>query len=780
MFWRILKKDLKRKKTMNIILMMFVVLSVMFASSSVNNIVTVSNGIDYFFEKAGMTDYYIMVPEPDGTNTLADSLDKEKGITDYKKDSAITMTSDNFFQNGKKLTDISNVVFILSAEKAHLNYFDSDNNIIDKVERGKVYISGYFSQQAKLETGDTFELKFGETKLELEFLGEHKDASQGGSILLINDDDFEKLCKESTAAESMTGIYYITSDDIDAVQKATMDYGTVFSEELLKTNFFMDMLVAGMLLVIGICLILVSFVVLRFTIGFTISEEFREIGIMKVLGLGNSSIRGLYLVKYFGISAVGAVIGYFAGVPFGNVLLASVSKNMVLGNDNIVIIGILSSIAVVAIIMMFCWSCTKKIKKLSPVDAVRSGQTGERFRKKSLLHLGKSKLGTTGFLSLNDVFSSPKQYGIITAVFAICMLLVMILANTANTIKGKQVLYLFGITESDVYYLGDTTSVLDVMSGQTTYKEVLEKFEKTLKENNMPGNVFVEEIYQLPVSHGDKQLNLTFEICKDTKASDYVYSEGTPPMYENEVALASPIAKRLEAEIGDTVKITINGEEKDYTLTALFQSLYNMGEMGRLHESVNVPNNQSFGCMAYQINFDDHPDSNEVKNRVEKLKDIFSDEQVYDLEDYCRESTGIVDIVNSVKYLVLAISLIIIIMISVLMERSFISKEKAEIALMKAMGFRNSSVVAHHTARFCIVSVIASVIAIVLCIPLTNLMIDPVFALLGVENGISYTIASVEIFAVYPVIILVTTLIGSFMTALYTKTIKASDTASIE
>ena len=39
MFWRILKKDLKRKKTMNIILLLFVVLCSMFAAASVNNII---------------------------------------------------------------------------------------------------------------------------------------------------------------------------------------------------------------------------------------------------------------------------------------------------------------------------------------------------------------------------------------------------------------------------------------------------------------------------------------------------------------------------------------------------------------------------------------------------------------------------------------------------------------------------------------------------------------------------------------------------------------------
>ena len=59
MIWRILKKDLRRKRVINFIILVFVTLSTMFAASSVNNIITVTNGLGNYFEKAGMSDYFI-------------------------------------------------------------------------------------------------------------------------------------------------------------------------------------------------------------------------------------------------------------------------------------------------------------------------------------------------------------------------------------------------------------------------------------------------------------------------------------------------------------------------------------------------------------------------------------------------------------------------------------------------------------------------------------------------------------------------------------------------
>ena len=54
MYWNILKRDIKQEKTMNVILLLFTILAAVFVASGLNNVVTVMNGADYFFEKAGI------------------------------------------------------------------------------------------------------------------------------------------------------------------------------------------------------------------------------------------------------------------------------------------------------------------------------------------------------------------------------------------------------------------------------------------------------------------------------------------------------------------------------------------------------------------------------------------------------------------------------------------------------------------------------------------------------------------------------------------------------
>lgn len=64
---------------------------------------------------------------------------------------------------------------------------------------------------------------------------------------------------------------------------------------------------------------------------------------------------------------------------------------------------------------------------------------------------------------------------------------------------------------------------------------------------------------------------------------------------------------------------------------------------------------------------------------------------------------GISSIINGIKMLVIIIVLLISVLIVVLMERSFISKEKSEIALLKAIGFKNNTVICWHVLRIFIV-----------------------------------------------------------------------------
>ena len=199
MFLRILKKDLKRKKTMNIILLLFVILCSMFAAASLNNIIAVTGGIESYFDKAGVPDVTVSMRSDEKIEAEIKSL---PSVKELKAESSIMLLSPkNFTYNGKKMDNFVNPPYLLSDSNMALNYFDTDNNIIKSVPKGCFYTTTPFLKDMDITAGDHFTLEIGETKLDLEYKGRLKGAlfsndASSSPYLLLNNEDFEYINKE--------------------------------------------------------------------------------------------------------------------------------------------------------------------------------------------------------------------------------------------------------------------------------------------------------------------------------------------------------------------------------------------------------------------------------------------------------------------------------------------------------------------------------------------------------------------------------------------------------
>lgn len=792
MYLDILKKDLKRKKTMNIILLIFVILASMFVSSSANNILVVSGTLDTYFEKAEMTDYFVGVSGASSVSAderLSELLDNTDGVTSYQTEPFIVIDNKNFKFKGEKLT--VNQPLITPFSKRCINFFDENNDEITQVDKGECYVLTSIMDENGLKIGDTLEITYNDKTVNLKIKGYLKDAYLGSSMMgmsriLVNDSDFEYLSIDSDDNTVYTGyMSYVNSNDIDkleSVLNSSNDITLIFkgSIGLVKMTYIMDMVIAFLLLIVSVCLILISFAVLRFTINFTLEEEFREIGVMKAIGIGNTKIRGLYLVKYFAISLVGAAVGFVLGIPFGKMLLQSVSHNMVMDTNANYVLNVVCSLGVVLIVMMFCYLCTRKIKKFTPIDAVRNGTTGERFNKKSKLSLAKSPFRPIPFMALNDILSSLKRYIVMILTFTIGFVLIVIVANTGNTLTDGGLISSMGMKESDAYISVENYTDFFCEDGKQKVEKKLEEYENDLKDNNMSGSCCVEIMYKLSIKKGDKSFNsVTFQGV-GTDTTDYTYLEGTAPQNTKEIAVTSMVCEKIDAAIGDKVTITDMDGEHEYIITAIFQSMNNMGEGIRLHQDVEMNYLQASGCFGFQIDFDDNPNDTEINNRIEKLKEMYPNSNILNAGEYVDTMTGgSAKMINDVKFLIIPMVLLICMLVVVLMERSFITKEKGEIAILKAVGFRNGAISALHTLRIAFVMIISIIIGAAISTPLTELSSGQVFKMMGAQQ-IEFAVKPLEVFVLYPIIMLVFTLLAVALTSLYTRKINASQISNIE
>lgn len=791
MYFSILKKDLKRKKTMNIIMLVFVILSSMFVSSSVNNIVTVTTALDNYFDMAGMSDYYVAVKNMgDEKINLAELLDKFENVSSYKAEPVIYGMSMGMINHEGEAVNIINTPLISAFDYSGIKYFNEDNTPIETVNEGEVYIHRQAAKKLDLKPGDEINITIGEASLDLEIAGFVKDAYIGSDMMsmnryLLNVKDFNILYNESAAASHCGGIAFINSDDVSALEAEVSDTldNTLFTatKNTIKMTYIMDTLTAAVLLIFSIFIILIAFVVLRFTINFTLEEEFREIGVMKAIGIHNTKIRFLYLIKYLLISVTGFIIGFFLGIPFGNMLTNSVSKNIVIQSEKGYILNFVTSVLVALFVILFSFKCTGKIKRFTPMDAIRSGEIGERFGRKSIVSLTKSRQRPCLFMAVNDISSSIKRYIVMIITFSLSFLLISVLANTANTLKSDRLVTWFGLHQTDLYISDTDAMQYFVHNGKNAVKKRISEVEKFMAENDMPGKVSIEVMMKLSAENGDKKCKSIVFYGVGTDTSCYTYIRGTAPQNAGEIAITEKIGDKLNADIGDKIIISELDGKKEYLITAMFQTMSNMGEGIRLHQDADPDFAQLMGVNCYQIKFNDKPDAKTLSSNAHKLQELYPDTEIIcSGGEYIDDMIGgISSIINDVKMLVIIIVLLISVLLVVLMERSFISKEKNEIALLKAIGFKNNTVICWHVLRIFIVIFISMVINAVFFIPFTHLLSEPVFKMMGAMS-IDFEVKVLEVLGVYPLLMMVFTLLAAWLTAQYMRKITSADTADIE
>ena len=92
---------------MNVILLIFIILASTFVSSSVNNIVTVANGLNYYFEKANMSDLFAATMTKAEVTPITDVLDSIEEIDSYGIEHILYLNSENLIYEDEKLNRLS-------------------------------------------------------------------------------------------------------------------------------------------------------------------------------------------------------------------------------------------------------------------------------------------------------------------------------------------------------------------------------------------------------------------------------------------------------------------------------------------------------------------------------------------------------------------------------------------------------------------------------------------------------------------------------------------------
>lgn len=764
---------------MNFILLVFVVLATTFIAGSVHNLKVVINGLDYYFEKAGIGDFTICArsgkntEKSDNDREIEDFLGGSKYVSGYNVDDMLILNQDNIEGIGDTEIDFNNYLCAISVEMSNQSFFDEDNIKIKEIPEGEVYLPRKMINE-NLKVGDSFYVQLKDEKKKFTFAGIVKDALLGPDTMgmfriVINQKDFQELIDKGEFASQK--IYQVDCKDEDAFSQevSQCNFHTLFVDDvsLVRSMYVMDMVIAATLLMVSLCLILISAIMLRFTIIFTINEDYKEIGIMKAIGIPDRSIRFLYVTKYFMISMAGAVIGYFLSIPFGQTMVEGVVKNIVVEDGSSSwFLSLVISILVAVAIAGFAFLSTGKIKKFTPMDAIRSGNNGERFQRKNILKLGRLRIRPSTFLAVNDVLCELKKYIILVFVSIVGIWLVVMPINTINTLQSDEVSAWFGLAPCDFYITEQGRIEENMLEGsRTVYEEYLDELEEKLVEADIPvDHMATETMFRFKIRKGKYSSNSMALQGHGTDTDAYMYEEGSAPKEKNEIAVTHIIAEKIHAGIGDTVYIAMYGKEIPFLVTAVYQSMNNMGEGIRFSQNADVDYGALAASFGTQLILKDSPDRKETENMRDQIQKALPGAKIETTKEFIDAMIGgITGQIKPLKSLILIVVILINVLVIVLMQKIFLIREQEEMATLKSIGFSNASIIRWQTKRIAMVLFVGVIFGVLTGTAFSQITSGQVFKFMGCSK-IQFQINIWEVYVLYPVVIYIATVLACILT----------------
>lgn len=775
-FLKILKKDLKRKKAMNIILFLFMIIASMLIASSVNMLYTTANALDNF-KKVSNTADYMLITYSDPVNgqehdkKLEDWANSSGKVKSISFDDFLMVTADNITIPSKygELKD-TNMLVLATIPKEHNLIFNQKDEAF-KLEAGEVALPMLIKESTGIQLGDKIKIKLGDCEKELIIKHYIKEFVFGSAMIsskriIISDDDFNQFYNtENKMALKFWSIIKnegVTYDDIEKdFSKTSIKSEGGFSSATISLTYIMDLITAAIMIVVSIFLIFIAFLILRYTIVFTIEEDYKEIGIMKAIGLKNRGIKSVYMVKYFALSLIGSSIGFIASIPFANYLLKSISAHIMMKTTLLnYVLSVVSVLFIIIITVGFCYMCTRKINKLSAIDAIRQGSTGERFSISRKLKLHRMKhISTPIYLAFSDLLCGFKKFIILMITFILGTVINIIPINVINTLSSNDIITLFGMAKTD-FIIGTNNPQLKYMdSSIDVLMNDLNKIEQKAMEKGVDIKLFPEIGFNIKVyaNNPNEGKSIYSHQAFDYSADNYTYLSGTAPKLENEIAITIITAEYLGVGLGDTVNCTINDHTDRFIVTGLFQTMMNMGNLVRFSENHKFSLKESSGFTVFGLINDKGIDKKET---VKSLKSQFTELDIKSSEEYLEGFMGsTTEQLETVKNIILVIVLGINFLITSLLVRMLITKEIPEIAVLKSTGFKDKDIRKWQIARIAIVLIVSVILGTFIANLTGGFLTSGIFRIMGATQ-IKLLIEPLQVFVIYPITILIVTMVA--------------------
>lgn len=579
---------------------------------------------------------------------------------------------------------------------------DSDNRPVQPLE-GELYAPVFYNKDGTIKLGDTITVN----EFQFKVAGFVRDSQMNSALasskrFIVSEPDYTRL-------EPLGEVEYLIEyrlNDLSYVGRFSAEYsaaglpanGPTLTWPLFRMmSAISDGLMIAVILLIGILVILIALLCIRFTLLAKIEDDYREIGVMKALGMQVSEIRSLYLAYYGIIAAAGSTAGFALALLLRKPMAESIRRNLGdSGNDAFAFLfGLICVLFMLLLILLYVSSNLRRFRSISAAEAIRFGMGVQSATKVKTFCLSKL-LPINLFLGIQDVWARKRLYGTHLAVVILAAFIIIVPQNLYHTISDEDFVTYMGVGRCDLR--------IDIQKNDHMEENVAD-IAAYMEEDSAISKytVLATKIFGVKLENGTLE-NIKVELGNHTVFPVQCVN-GRMPVSEQEIALSSLNADEWGKIVGDKLILMTAYGERQLTICGVYSDITNGGKTAK---AVFADNSTE---TAWSILCARLADPGQLYSKKAEYTDQFAFAKVSSIEDFVSQTFGhTIRSVRTASFVSIPTAAAITLFVTLLFLKLLLAKDRYYIAVMKAMGFTGWDIQKQYIWR--IISVLVAGIAV--------------------------------------------------------------------
>ena len=586
------------------------------------------------------------------------------------------------------------------------HFIDRNGEIVDlsEIPVGSIYISPAMESMFDVGIGDTIRFNLSRTNGRKAFTvaGYFEDAFMGSSMIdmksfLVNSADYEEMLRimADSAAIDVLGrsgaMLHIFKDPesglsdkefYEELQEHTelaryMDF-TYRKDSILSYMLLLQNIVSGFLMVFSVVLFVICLIMIRHSLTLVIEQEKGDMAILRTMGLGGGILRSVYVTLYGGSGFLGVVLG----TVFCKAAAGSIARGMVTSTGMLVEVrtplGLLSGVFLICMLVLAAavFTQTGRILHIAPMQTLRETKSTAKVqspfsRRYLLVHI-----------AVREVLADRGKYISLCLIAMILTVFLSVIGHMGAWLgpNGEGLMNSFSVAEHDlgVQPLNQTVPMDEIERVINWYSPVVEQYELAMESVTVNGQEY------------------TANVLDDTK---WFHMLSGNVCDDNSILITDIVAREMDLEIGDIVRVSANGRRGEYEVSGIYQCANGMG--------TNI--GMSIGGYAKIGDITGY-----IWCRHYILEDGNIRDYVYDyLEEHYRGIdvhtnswsglSGIVFVMHMLIVLLYVVTAVIILIAVALVAGKILQSEKSNMAIYKSLGLHTGKLRISFALRFLLV-----------------------------------------------------------------------------